>query len=112
MKRNYKMFVEDILESIKKIEKYIKGIKYADFENNDLIVDAVVRNLEIIGEAAKNIPENVRLANPDVSWSRMIGLRNVTIHEYFGLDLSIIWEIASKNLPETKISIVKLLKKI
>lgn len=106
------MFVEDILDSIKKIEKYIKDLKYSDFENNDLIVDAVVRNLEIIGEAARNIPENVRQANPNVPWSRMIGLRNVTVHEYFGLDLSVIWEIARKNLPETKQSVVKLLKKI
>ena len=112
MKRNYKMFVEDILEAIKKIEKYIKNLEYADFEANNLVLDAVIRNLEIIGEAAKNVPEKTRLANPDVPWSRMIGLRNVTIHEYFGLDVSIIWEIVSKNLPDTKKSIIKLLKNI
>ena len=112
MKRNYKMFIEDILDSIKKVESYIKDLQYTDFEGNDLVIDAVIRNLEIIGEAAKNVPEDMRLANPDVPWSRMIGLRNVTIHEYFGLDLSIIWEIVSRNLPETKKVIVKLLKKI
>jgi uncharacterized protein with HEPN domain len=110
MKRNYKMFIEDIIGSIEKIEKYIGDLEYADFEKDSLVIDAVVRNLEIIGEAAKNVPEDVRLAHPEISWNRMIGLRNITIHEYFGVDLGIVWEIITKNLPETKELIVDLLK--
>lgn len=112
MKRNYKMFIEDILDSINKIEKYIGTLKYVDFEKDSLVIDAVTRNLEIIGEAANNVPENVRLVHPEIPWNRMIGLRNVAIHEYFGLDLEIIWEIISKNLPEIKGLIVDVLKKI
>ena len=74
------------------------------------MVDAVIRNLEIIGEAAKNIPGEVREKHPEIFWKRMIGLRNITIHEYFGVDLNIIWEIISKNLPETKPKIEAMLK--
>lgn len=100
------------LSLLKKIEKYINELKYTDFENDDQVIDAVVRNLEIIGEATKNVPEDLRLAHSEIPWNRMIGLRNIAIHEYFGLDLGIIWEIVSKNIPETKQLIVELLKKI
>lgn len=111
MKRNsYKLFVEDMLESINKIERYTRGLTYDKFEKNEVVVDAVIRNLEIIGEAARNIPEEVRAKYPDIPWKRMIGLRNITIHEYFGVDLNIIWEIITKNLPETKPKIEAMLK--
>lgn len=66
------------------------------------MVDAVIRNLEIVGEAARNIPEQVRDRHANIPWSRMIGLRNIAIHEYFGIDSNIIWQIARRNLPETK----------
>ncbi len=111
-KRTYSMFIEDILESIDKIEKYIKGLKYNTFAKNDMIVDAVVRNLEIIGEAARNIPEGIREKSPNIPWARMMGLRNITIHEYFGVDLSIIWEIITRNLPATKPLVISMLKRI
>ncbi len=111
MKMNsYKLFVEDILESMNKIERYTKGLTYDQFEKNEMVVDAVIRNLEIIGEAVKNIPDEVREKHPEISWKRMIGLRNITIHEYFGVDLNIIWEIVTKNLPETKPKIEAMLK--
>jgi len=100
--RKYKHFIEDILESMGKIQRYIKSLDYKEFENNELIVDAVIRNLEIIGEASKNIPDGIRDKYPNIPWRRMIGLRNITAHEYFGVDLNIIWEIITTNLPETK----------
>lgn len=109
-KRNNTIFIEDILDSINKIESYVKGLNYKTFTENGLVIDAVIRNLEIIGEAAKSIPEKIRKNNDDIPWSKMIGLRNLTIHEYFGVDLSIIWEIITKNLPETKNKIEKLQK--
>ncbi|MEN4005760.1 MAG: DUF86 domain-containing protein [Methanobacteriaceae archaeon] len=112
MKRTYKMYVEDILESMDKIERYISDLTYETFEKNDLVVDAVIRNLEIIGEASKNIPENVRGKYPDIPWKRMIGLRNIVIHEYFGVDLTIIWKIITKNLPETRSEIESMFKTI
>ncbi len=101
-KRSYRMFAEDIQESIDKIEQYIKSLTYETFVENEMAVDAVIRNLEIIGEASSNIPEDMREKYPDIPWKRMIGLRNIAIHEYFGVDLTIIWEIITRNLPETK----------
>jgi len=100
--REYKLFIEDILESIEKIQRYIKNLDYEKFKDNELVADAVIRNLEIIGEASKNIPDNIRAKYPNVPWRRMIGLRNITAHEYFGVDLNIIWEIITANLSETK----------
>jgi uncharacterized protein with HEPN domain len=93
-----------------KIERYIKGLTYETFVKNEMIVDAGIRNLEIIGEASKNIPEDVRKKYPDMPWRRMIGLRNITIHEYFGVDLGIIWEIITRNLPETRPKIAAMLE--
>ena len=109
-RKNHKLFVEDVLEAIDKIERYTKGLTYETFVKNDMAVDAVIRNLEIIGEASRNISEDVRESYPDIPWKRMIGLRNVAIHEYFGVDLSIIWEIITSNLPETKPKIDAMLK--
>jgi uncharacterized protein with HEPN domain len=112
MKRTYKMYIEDILESIDKIERYINSLTYETFEKNDLVVDAVIRNIEIIGEASKNIPENVRGEYPKIPWKRIVGLRNIAIHEYFGVDLTIIWEIITKNLPETRSKIELMLESL
>lgn len=108
-KRNYKMFIEDILESIEKIESYIKGLNYEKFTSKGMTVDAVIRNLEIIGEASRNIPDEMRERNPEIPWKKMVGLRNIATHAYFGVDLEIIWEIITKNLPETKNQIRKTL---
>ena len=112
MKRSYRLFVEDILESVDKIERYVKGMSYDNFVENEMIIDAVIRNLEVIGEASKNIPENIREQYTTIPWRRIIGLRNIMIHGYFGIDLSIIWEIITKNLPETKPSIVEMLNNL
>ncbi len=108
--RNQKLVIEDILESINKIERYIENLKYKDFEKNELVIDAVIRNLEIIGEASKNISDDIRNEYKNIPWKRMIGLRNITTHEYFGIDLSIIWEIITVNLPETKSKIELIVK--
>lgn len=109
-RRNCTIYIEDILESMDKIERYTKGLDFESFSANDMVVDAVLRNLEIIGEASRNIPEDIREKYPDIPWKRMIGLRNIAIHEYFGIDLGIIWEIISRNLPETKPKIKTMLQ--
>ncbi|PKP57434.1 MAG: hypothetical protein CVT88_08905 [Candidatus Altiarchaeales archaeon HGW-Altiarchaeales-1] len=110
MKKTCKFFIDDILEAINKIENYTGGLNYEEFSENGLIVDAVIRNLEIIGEASRNIPEEIKEKYPEIPWKRMIGLRNIVIHEYFGVDLSIVWEIITLNIPETKANIEKMLK--
>jgi len=71
-RRNYKLFVEDIVDAMNKIERYIKDLTYETFIKNDMAVDAVVRNMEIIGEASKNLPEDVTADYPDIPWKRMI----------------------------------------
>lgn len=107
--RDHKLYIEDIITSMEKIEKYIKGLNQADFTSNDQVFDAVIRNLEVIGEAARNIPESIKEQNINIPWNKMIGLRNIAIHEYFGVDADIIWEIITKDLPDTKSQIMKLL---
>lgn len=109
IERNYKMYIEDILESIGKIESYTKDLNYEEFIASGMIVDAVIRNLEIIGEATKNIPNGIHEQYPEIPWKKMIGLRNIATHAYFGIDLEIIWKIITKNLPETKEWIQKML---
>ncbi len=106
--RKPNIFIEDIKEAIDKINRYIQGLNYETFLKNDMVQDAVIRNLEIVGEAAKNIPNEIKEKYPDIPWRRMVGLRNIAVHEYFGVDLSIIWEIISSNLPETKPMIMKM----
>jgi len=112
VRRSYRLFVEDIRDSLEKIERYIKGLSYEEFIENEIVIDAVIRNLEVIGEASTNIPEDIRKKYSVIPWKRMIGLRNIMIHGYFGVDLGIIWEIITRNLPETKPLIMKILEEI
>ena len=82
----------------------------AQFRKNDLVVDAVVRNFEIIGEVSKNIPLTVRRSYPNIPWAQMDGMRNVLIHEYFGVDIKILWHTVKKNLPSLRKQLLMLLK--
>lgn len=97
-KREWKLFIEDILESIDLIEKYTDNMNFEDFKNDRKTVDAVVRNLEIIGEASRNIPDEIKGAYQEIDWKGMIGLRNRIAHEYFGVSLTIVWNIIKKEL--------------
>jgi uncharacterized protein with HEPN domain len=97
--RNWLFYIEDIVESAQKIRRYTEGITFEQFRTQDLIIDAVVRNLEIVGEAAKHLPEEVKALTPDVDWSKAAGLRDVIAHGYFGLDLHIVWDVVQTKLP-------------
>jgi uncharacterized protein with HEPN domain len=110
--RSGKQFLEDILEAIDIIEEYTSGLNGNSFAKSRMVVDAVIRNLEIIGEAAKNVPEEIQSSNPEISWQKMTALRNRIIHAYFGVDTEILWDIVSKNLPETKTKIKIVLQKL
>jgi uncharacterized protein with HEPN domain len=105
MKRTPVLFLDDIIASISKIEKYVNGMSYTDFKNDDKTIDSVVRNLEIIGEAARNVPDDIRKAYQDIPWSEMIALRNKVTHEYFGIDTQIIWETIHNDLPDVGLRI-------
>ena len=102
------MFIEDTLEAINKIESYINDLDYESFSQNNMVIDAVIRNLEIIGEAIKNISDDVKKKYPTVPWKRMVGLRNIITHAYFGIDLENIWKIITQNISEVKPDIIKI----
>jgi len=108
--KDYSIYLADIIEAMAKIQRYTDGLTFESFAANEMVVDAVNRNLEIIGEAARSIPESIRNSNPQIPWQRMIGLRNMVIHEYFGIDLSIVWEIVRVNIPDTRPLIEAMLK--
>lgn len=99
MSRDYKVFLEDIQESISKIQAYTANLSFAELKLDNKTLDAVVRNLEIIGEAVKNIPENIRIQYASIEWKKISGLRDMLIHEYFGIDAAIIWDIIQNKLP-------------
>lgn len=84
----------------------------AKFNKNELVIDAVVRNFEIIGEASKNIPPSVQHAYPDIPWKEMKGMRDILIHEYFGVDMKILWHATKKNIPALQKQLESLLKNI
>jgi len=109
-KRDWRLFIHEILECIKKIEKYVSGISYNDFIKEDKTKDAVVRNLEIIGEAANQIPVNIKEKYKDIPWTQIIGLRHRLIHSYFVVDYDIVWNIINKELPDLKIKIKEIFK--
>lgn len=111
-KRDYNLFLQDILDCIKRIEKYTKGYTQKGLEVNELVADAVVRNLEIIGEAARNIPVDLRKLSPEIPWKKIIGFRNIVIHEYFRVDLSNTWIIVKKQLPGLKKQINAMIKEL
>jgi uncharacterized protein with HEPN domain len=101
-KRDVRLFLEDILEAIGKIKRYIAGLTLEEFARNEMIIDAVTRNLEIIGEASGNIPQEIRVRYSTIEWKRVVGFRNIAIHTYFAVDVGIIWTIASQRLDELK----------
>lgn len=98
-KRKAELLIEDMHESCHKILAYTSDMTYAEFINDDRTIDAVIRNFEIIGEAANRLPEEFKDKHTQVDWHRIRGFRNRIVHEYFGIDYEIVWEIKEKYLP-------------
>jgi len=109
MRKDPKIFIKHILESIKYIEEYTKGISKDDFLRSTQIQDAVIRRLEIIGEATKNIPLGWKETHSEVPWRRIAGIRDILIHEYFGIDFDLLWNVVKKDLPDLKQKISRIL---
>lgn len=112
MKKDPRIFLKHISECIEVIEKYTKGISRDEFLEDIQAQDAIVRRLEIIGEATKNLPMAFRNKYPTVPWKKIAGTRDIIIHEYFGVDLKLVWRIVKKDLPKLKTQILKILKEI
>ncbi len=111
MKKDPKIFLTHILESIEEIEKNTTNLNEVEFFRNTTKQDAIIRRLEIIGEATKNLPKSFKNKHPEIEWRKVAGLRDVIVHEYFGLSLKLIWKIVQNNIPELKIKITQLVEK-
>jgi len=100
--RSWQFRIDDIIEAIAKIERYTNSIDFATWQKDEKTVDAVIRNLEVIGEAASNLPIEIQERYKDVPWDMMRGIRNILAHEYFGIDLEIVWKTVKEDLPDLK----------
>lgn len=109
MKKDPKIFLQHIKESIEQLVAYTSNLSQKEFYSSTLIQDAVARRLEIIGEATKNLPESFKRRHPEIPWKKISGLRDVLIHEYFGVDLKLLWNIIEKDLKTLKKQIETLL---
>ncbi len=110
-KREYIFFLEDIDLAMSRIQEYIEELDFQHFKRDYKTVDAVIRNLEIIGEASKNLPKKLKDKNDSVPWEEMYRLRNRISHEYFGVDYEIIWDIIAVHLPQNHKDIKAILEK-
>jgi uncharacterized protein with HEPN domain len=99
MTRDIRLYLQDIVDSIEKIQRYTENLTFAEFELNDMVIDAVVRNFEVIGEAAGHVPDEFHTRYPEIPWYKMKAMRNIMAHEYFRVDLEIIWRTACESLP-------------
>jgi len=105
------MYIDDLLLAMSRISEYISEHTFESFKKDYKTVDAVIRNFEIIGEASKNIPAELKSKYTNVPWAEMYLLRNKVSHEYFGIDYEIIWDVAFNHLPENKAQIEEIIEK-
>ncbi len=106
--RPIQLLLSDICEAIDRIEQYTSGISFEAFSKDQKTIDAVVRNLEIIGEVANRLPDDLKDSHSDIEWYKVVGLRNRIVHAYFGIDIEIIWQILRKDLPALRQSLSRI----
>lgn len=100
MKREVGDFIEDVINAMDKALKFVEGMSYEEFVQDDKTIFAVLRAIEIIGEAVKNIPDDIKEEYPEIPWKGIAGMRNKVIHGYFGVDLKVVWDTVKKRMPE------------
>jgi uncharacterized protein with HEPN domain len=111
LKRDWKLYAEDIIEACVKVRRYIAGMTYEAFLADERTQDAVMRNIEVIGEAAKGIPDKVAAGVPEIPWPNVRGMRDILAHGYFGASLEIVWVTATTRIDSLEAGIRKLLGK-
>ena len=107
--RDYKLYLRDILKALESIEKFVEGMDFEEFQKDDKTSSAVVRKFEIIGEAAKRVPEHIKQEYQQVPWKEMAGMRDRLIHFYFGVDYNLVWITIKERIPQIKPLIKKIL---
>ncbi len=107
--RDIRLYLDDILEAINKIEKYTEDMDFEQFRKDEKTGDAVIRNFSVIGEAVKQIPLRIRKKYPDISWQIIAGMRDKLVHEYFGIRYDVVWETIELRLPSLRLAIKKIL---
>ena len=110
MSRDYRLYLEDIQTSCAKILRYTGGMNVKKFVGDEKTYDAVVRNVEIIGEAVKQLPEDMRAQYPQVEWRKIAGLRDIVAHAYFGINDEILWDVVQNRIPDLKQDIDRILE--
>jgi len=110
MNRIYLDYIQDILDSIRDIESFIKGMTFEDFKKDRKTINAVVRSVEVIGEASKNIPSPIKTRYSGVPWKKMAGMRDKLIHEYFGVDKEILWKVSREEIKSLRPPMKRILR--
>jgi len=112
MSRNITLYVKDILQNMLEAEEFLEGMSYEQFISDKRTLNAVLRSIEVIGEAAKNIPDEIRVKYPDIPWKEMAGMRDKVIHFYFGVDKEVIWFVVKDRVPTIRPLIERTLREI
>lgn len=99
-RRNWRIRIQDMLDAAKKIVHYVEGMTFEGFARDDKAYDAVIRQLTVLGEAASHVPDEIIFDTPEIPWSETRGMRNIVVHEYFGINKEIVWTTATRNIPE------------
>jgi len=112
MKRKPKVYLNDILEALQKIKNYTEGLNFDKFSEDPKTIDATIRNFEVIGEATKKIPKEIKKKYPHLPWKEMAGMRDKLIHEYFGVNLKVLWKTIKEDLPPLEPLVEEVLRKM
>jgi uncharacterized protein with HEPN domain len=110
MPRDYRLYLDDILEAIRRVSLYVEGLEYAQFVNDTMRVDAVTRNMQIIGEATRHLPSDLKARYSHIAWRDIVGLRNIVTHSYFSVNIPIMWRTIEEDLPVLRDAVEKMLQ--
>lgn len=112
MKRDYRLFIKDIIAAMESIEGFVEGMSFEEFMQDDKTASAVIRKFEIVGEATKCLPDELKEEHPEIQWKRMAGMRDRLIHAYFGVDYKLVWEAIKAEVPSMKLKLQEVLTEL